>query len=73
MCWSHEWLEIYSEHLIGVTLHDLQDLAPHHPPGTGDIEWDTVFTQIPSDIVKVFELQHCDTELVIQGREMCET
>lgn len=73
LCWSHEWLEMYSEHLIGVTLHDLQDLEFHYPPGTGDIEWDTVFTQIPSDIVKVFELHHCDTDLVIQGREMCET
>lgn len=73
LCWSHKWLEMYSEHLIGVTLHDLQDLEFYHSPGTGDIEWDTVFAQFPSDIIKVLDIQHGDTEAVIQGRELCES
>ncbi len=73
LCWSHQWLETYSEHLIGVTLHDLQELEPYHPPGTGDLEWDELFTQIPSDVVKVIEIQHGETEAVIQARELCES
>ena len=73
LCWSHQWLEAYSEHLIGVTLHDMQELEPHHPPGTGDLEWDELFTQLPSDVVKVMEIQHGETETVMQARELCES
>jgi sugar phosphate isomerase/epimerase len=73
LCWSHQWVEVYSEHLIGVTLHDMQKLEPHHPPGTGDLEWDELFTQFPSDIMKVMEIQHSEAEAVIQARELCES
>ena len=73
LCWSHKWLETYSEHLIGVTLHDLQELEPYHPPGSGDLEWDELFAQIPSDVVKVLEILHGETEAVIQARELCES
>ncbi len=73
LCWSHQWLEAYSEHLIGVTLHDLQELEPYHPPGAGDLEWDKLFTQIPSDVVKVMEIQHSEVEAVIQARKLCES
>ncbi len=73
LCWSHEWLEAYSEHLIGATLHDLQGLEPYHPPGSGDLDWDELFTQIPSDIMKVIEIRQGETEAVIQARELCES
>ena len=73
LCWSHQWLEAYNEHLIGVTLHDMQELEPHHPPGTGDLEWDELFTQLPSDVLKVVEIQHGETEAVVQARELCES
>ena len=73
LCWSHKWLEAYSEHLIGVTLHDLQELEPHHPPGTGDLEWEELFAQLPFDAVKIIEIQHGDTEEIIQARELCES
>ncbi len=73
LCWAHEWLEIYNEHLIGVTLHDLQGLEAYHPPGSDDLDWDELFTQIPSDIMKVIEIRHGETEAVIQARELCES
>ncbi len=73
LCWSHEWLDTYSEHLIGVALHDLQALEPYHPPGSGDLEWDELFEQIPSDVVKVMEVLHGETEAVGQARELCES
>ena len=73
LCRAHEWLEAYNEHLIGVTLHDLQELEPYHPPGAGDLEWNEFFTQLPSDIVKVMEIQHGEAETVIQARELCES
>ena len=73
LCWSHKWLETYIEHLIGVTLHDLQELEAYHPPGSGDLEWDELFIKLPLDVVKVIEVQHGETEAVIQARELCES
>ena len=73
LCRAHEWLDTYAEHLIGVNLHDLQDLEPYHPPGTGDLAWETVFEQLPAEVVKVLEIQHGDAEAVIHAREFCES
>ena len=73
LCRAHEWLEAYNEHLIGVTLHDLQELEAYHPPGSGDLDWDELFTQIPLDIIKVLEVRHGETEAIIQARELCES
>jgi len=73
LCWADEWLAHYAAHLVGVNLHDLQDLNPYHPPGTGDLEWDEIFKQLPSEILKVLEIQPCEAEPVIEARELCES
>lgn len=73
LCWSHEWIKTYAQYLIGVTLHDLQDLDPYHPPGTGDLDWDETFAQIPNAAMKVIEIQQSDSEEIIQARELCES
>lgn len=73
LTWSHQWLKTYSDHLIGVSLQDLQELELYHPPGSGDLEWDEVFTDIPSDVIKLVEIRHGDEEAVIQARELCES
>ena len=73
ICWADEWLAHYKEHLIGVNLHDLQDLEAYHPPGTGDLEWDEIFEQLPSEVLKVLEIRPCETEPVIEARELCES
>ena len=73
LCWAQEWIKTYAQHLIGVTLHDLQELDPYHPPGTGDLDWDEIFTQIPNEVVKVIEIKHGDSEEIMQARELCES
>ena len=73
LCWVDKWLADYAEHLIGVNLHDLQDLEAYHPPGTGDLEWDEIFEQLPSEILKVLEIRPCEAEPVIEARELCES
>lgn len=73
MCWADKWLEAYGEHLVGVNLHDLQGLEAYHPPGTGDLEWDEVFVQLPADILKVLEIRPCETEPVMEARDFCES
>lgn len=72
-CWSKKWMETYEEHLIGVTVHDLQDLNPYHPPGNGDLDWEEILPQIPAAITTVVEIQHVDDEDVIKSRELCES
>ncbi len=73
LCWSHEWLETYSDYLIGVSLHDLKELEKYHPPGTGDIEWDDIFPQIQPDVLKVIDIKYGSMDEVIQARELCES
>ena len=71
VCWADKWLAQYSEHLVGVNLHDLQGLEAYHPPGTGDLEWYDIFAQLPADVLKVLEIRHCEAELVVEARELC--
>lgn len=73
LTWSQEWVKTYSEHLIGVSLHDLQELDMYHPPGSGDLEWDEVFSDLPSDIIKLLEIRYGDEESVIQARELVDS
>ena len=73
VCWAHRWIEQYAEYLIGVNLHDLQALEAYHPPGTGDLEWDELFKQIPSDVLKVLEIRPCEAEPVVEARELCDS
>lgn len=73
LCWAHEWLESYDEHLIGVSLHDLKDLEMYHPPGSGDIDWNDTFPLIKSDVIKVLDIKHGDEDEVEQARELCES
>ena len=73
VCQADVWLERYAEHLVGVNLHDLQGLEAYHPPGTGDLEWDALFEQLPSDILKVLEIRPCEAERVVEARELCES
>ena len=73
VCWAHRWIEQYAEYLIGVNLHDLQALEAYHPPGTGDLEWDELFKQLPSDVLKVLEIRPCEAEPVVEARELCDS
>ena len=73
LCRAHTWLEAYAQHLIGVNLHDLQALEPYHPPGTGELDWDEVFPQVPADVIKVLEIQHGEAAAVQESRELCQT
>lgn len=73
LCWSHEWLETYSDHLIGVSLHDLKELEMYHPPGFGDIAWDDIIPQIKPDVLKVVDIKSGAVDEVIEGRELCES
>ncbi len=69
LCWSNRWLEAYTDHLIGVNVHDLKDLEEYHPPSFGDVDFDDVFADIPADVLKVLEIRHGTAEEVVEARE----
>ena len=70
LTWSHEWIKSYNEYLIGISLHDLQDLDMYHPPGSGDLAWDEVFSGLPSEVIKLLEIRNGDEEMVMQARDL---
>ncbi|RKU26168.1 hypothetical protein C6497_14025 [Candidatus Poribacteria bacterium] len=73
LTWSYEWIKSYKEFLIGISLHDLQDLDMYHPPGSGDLEWDEVFSDLPSEAIKLLEIRNGDEEMVMQARDLVKS
>ena len=71
LCWSHRWLEEYKDNLIGANLHDLKNLEGYYPPGFGDLNFGEIMAQIPSDVLKVLEVQHGREEELAEARELC--
>ncbi len=71
LCWAKRWLEAYKDQLIGVNLHDLKDLEAYYPPGFGDLNFEEIMAQIPSDVLKVLEVRHGQAEELEEARELC--
>jgi sugar phosphate isomerase/epimerase len=69
LCWSQRWLETYAENLIGVNLHDLKDLGAYHPPGTGDLDFKEILSEIPPDTPTVLEVRDAPPEQLVEVRE----
>ena len=69
LCWSQRWLETYAENLIGVNLHDLKDLGAYHPPGTGDLDFKEILSEIPPETLTVLEVRDAPAEQLVEVRE----
>ena len=69
LCWSQRWLETYAENLIGVNLHDLKDLGAYHPPGTGDLDFKEILSEIPPETLTVLEVRDAPPEQLVEVRE----
>jgi sugar phosphate isomerase/epimerase len=69
LCWSQRWLETYAENLIGVNLHDLKDLEAYHPPGSGDLDFKEILSEIPPDTPTVLEVRDAPPEQLVEVRE----
>ncbi|MDO8691599.1 MAG: TIM barrel protein [Dehalococcoidia bacterium] len=57
-----DWLEAFSERMIGTHLHDIDILADHKAPGKGTLDLDSVARYIPPDAIRVCELSSVNTE-----------
>jgi sugar phosphate isomerase/epimerase len=69
LCWSQRWLEAYAENLIGVNLHDLKDLEAYHPPGSGDLDFKEILSEIPPETPTVLEVRDAPPEQLVEVRE----
>jgi sugar phosphate isomerase/epimerase len=62
-------LEAYAENLIGVNLHDLKDLEAYHPPGSGDLDFKEILSEIPPETLTVLEVRDAPPEQLVEVRE----
>jgi sugar phosphate isomerase/epimerase len=51
-----DWLRAYGHSLLGCHLHDSVGDEDHRPPGTGDIDWETLCPLLLPARVKVLEV-----------------
>jgi len=56
-----EWLQRYSNRMIGVHLHDVIGIADHYAPGLGEVDFDKLAAYLPADAFRTCELQVVNT------------
>lgn len=57
ICRQKEWLESYSDALMGVHVHDIKGLEDHLPPGKGDLAYEELMGFIQVDTLKILEIE----------------
>lgn len=62
-----ELLRRYGPRIVGVHLHDANDLKDHLPPGKGVIDFEMVLKYLPEGAVKVMEIHPPASEGEIEG------
>jgi len=55
MC-AGDWLEHFSERIIGIHFHDVKGLQDHLPPGKGNVDFASIAAFIPSHTQLTFEI-----------------
>ena len=54
---NHEtFLKAYSDHLVGIHLHDCKDYNDHIAPGMGDIDFDMIQKYLNDDVIRIIEV-----------------
>lgn len=53
------WHELLATRLVGVHVHDVRGLTDHRAPGTGDVDFRALASQLPPSALRTFEVdQH---------------
>lgn len=51
-----EWLERFSQRIIGVHMHDVKGIMDHQGPGSGDIDYARIARYLPADCYRTLEV-----------------
>jgi sugar phosphate isomerase/epimerase len=53
---ARAWLDALHDRTLAVHLHDVEGLGDHRAPGRGDVEWEYVARGLPTEALRVFEI-----------------
>lgn len=66
---QREWLERFSDRMIGIHLHDNDGVKDHIAPGLGTIDWKLVSSFVPADAIRTFEIRGFTTQEQMQDAQ----
>ena len=67
-------LDAYSDHLVGMHLHDAKGLDDHLAPGSGDVDFKKILSFLKPSHIKILEIHpKVDKEDLIQGIDYIKT
>ncbi len=64
---SEEWLNRYSDRIMGTHLHDVIGLTDHLAPGLGEIDFKSLSDRLPEDSFRTLELLPGNTLAQVQS------
>jgi sugar phosphate isomerase/epimerase len=53
-----QWLEAFSSRMVGVHLHDVQDIMDHQIPGSGDVDFAWLAPYLPAQAIRTLEINN---------------
>ncbi len=53
-----QWLEAFSLRMVGVHLHDVQDILDHQSPGSGDVDFVWLAHYLPTHAIRTLEINN---------------
>jgi len=53
-----QWLDAFSQRMVGVHLHDVKDLLDHQIPGTGDVDFAWLAPYLPAHAIRTLEVNN---------------
>jgi len=53
-----QWLEAFSPRMVGVHLHDVQDILDHQIPGSGDVDFAWLASYLPTNAIRTLEINN---------------
>ena len=68
---QEQFLQKYSEQLIGIEIHDVKELNEYLAPGKGELDFKEILDYVPGEVVKVLEIKEAEhEEEIIAGRDI---
>lgn len=69
-----EWLERFSDRMIGIHIHDNDGEKDHIAPGLGTVDWELIASSVPEKAIRTFEIRGFTTrEQIKSAQELLHT